>query len=96
MKRRIVVSLVVGLVVLLCAGLIGFNFLRDFGIKTFFANMAANPPPQTIAATEVKARTWTPGIPAIGTARATFGVELAAQIGGVVRQFNIVPNKTFK
>jgi membrane fusion protein, multidrug efflux system len=95
MKRRIVVSLVVGLVALLCVALVAFQFMRDAGIKQFFATMAANPPAQTIAATEVSARTWTPGIPAIGTARATFGVELASQQGGVVRQINIVPGKKF-
>jgi membrane fusion protein (multidrug efflux system) len=93
MKRRIVVWLVAGLVAFLCVGLIGFNFLRDYGIKQFFATM--QPPPQTVAATEVTAKTWTPGIPAIGTARATFGVELASQLGGVVRQINIVPGKKF-
>jgi membrane fusion protein (multidrug efflux system) len=63
-------------------------------IAQFFATM--QPPAQTIAAIEVKSRTWTPGIPAIGTARATYGVELASQLGGVVRQINIVSNKTFK
>jgi membrane fusion protein (multidrug efflux system) len=69
--------------------------MRDAGIKDFFAKMAANPPPQTIAAVEVKSQTWTPGIPAIGTARATFGVELASQLGGVVKQINIVSGKKF-
>lgn len=93
MKRRIVVWLIAGLVVFLCAGLVGFNFIRDKAIANFFATM--QPPPQTIAAMEVTARTWTPGIPAIGTARATFGVELASQLGGVVRQINIVPGKRF-
>lgn len=93
MKRRIVVSLVAGLVVLLCVGLIGFNFFRDKMIADFFATM--QPPPQTIAATRVEQKEWAPGIPAIGTARAAYGVELASQLGGVVRQINIVANKRF-
>lgn len=93
MRRRIVVSLVVGLVALLCVGLIGFNFFRDAMIAQFFATM--QPPPQTIAAAPVQQKDWAPGIPAIGTARAAFGVELAAQLGGVVRQINIVSNKRF-
>lgn len=93
MRRRIVVWLVAVLVALLCAGLIGFNLFRDKMIAQFFATM--QPPPQTVAATEVKSQTWTPGIPAIGTARATYGVELASQLGGVVRQINIVPGKKF-
>src|SRR5262245_2930150 len=95
MRRRIIVGLVAVLVFILCAGLIGFNLFRDKMIGQFFANMAQNPPPQTVAATEVKTQTWTPGIPAIGTARATYGVELASQLGGVVRQINIVPGKKF-
>lgn len=93
MKRRIVVWLVVGLVALLCAGLIGFNIFRDKMIANFFATM--QPPAQTIAATPVQQREWAPGIPAIGTARASSGVELASQLGGVVRQINIVANKRF-
>lgn len=93
MRRRIVVGLVAVLVFVLCAGLIWFNLFRDKMIANFFATM--QPPPQTIAAAEVKTQRWTPGIPAIGTARATYGVELASQLGGVVRQINIVPNKKF-
>lgn len=93
MKRRIVVGLVVGLVALLCAGLIGFNLFRDRMIANFFATM--QPPAQTISATPVQQKEWAPGIPAIGTARASSGVELASQLGGVVRQINIVANKRF-
>jgi membrane fusion protein (multidrug efflux system) len=93
MRRRIIVGLVAVLVFILCAGLIGFNLFRDKMITQFFATM--QPPPQTVAATEVKTKRWTPGIPAIGTARATYGVELASQLGGVVRQINIVPGKKF-
>jgi membrane fusion protein (multidrug efflux system) len=77
----------------LCGGLVWFNFFRDRMIAEFFSKM--QPPPQTVAATEVRTRLWTPGIQAIGTARAENGVELAVETGGVVKEINIKPNKRF-
>ena len=38
---------------------------------------------------------WTPGINAIGTARAENGVELAVEIGGVVKEINFKANQRF-
>jgi len=91
MKRRIVVALVFILAVGLCGGLVWFNFFRDKMITQFFANM--QPPPQTVSAANVEARTWTPSISAIGTAKAANGVELAVQVGGVVKSINFKPNE---
>jgi membrane fusion protein (multidrug efflux system) len=93
MKRRLIASLVFVLAIALCGGLVWFNFFRDQMIAGFFANMQA--PVQTVAAVEVRAQQWTPGIAAIGTARAENGVQLAVQTAGVVRQINIKPNKQF-
>ena len=84
MKRRIVVGLVFLLAVGLCAGLIWFNFFRDKMITQFFATMQQ--PPQTISAAKVEAKTWTPSIGAIGTAKAANGVELAFEIAGIVER----------
>lgn len=91
MKRRIVVSLVFILAILLCAGLVGFNMFRDKMITQFFANM--QPPAQTVTSAQVEAKTWTPTINAIGTAKAANGVELAVQVGGVVKDINFKPNE---
>jgi len=91
MKRRIVVSLVFILAIGLCAGLVWFNFFRDKMIQDFFANMQQ--PPQVVSAAKVEARTWTPGISAIGTAKAANGVELAVQAGGLVKQINFKSNQ---
>jgi membrane fusion protein (multidrug efflux system) len=55
-----------------CAGLIWFNFFREEMIGQFFANQKA--PAQTVSTIDVKPQTWTPGIAAIGTARAAQGV----------------------
>lgn len=90
MKRRIVVASVFLLVAALCGGLVWFNFFRDKMITEFFATMKR--PAQTVSASEVKAKTWTPGIIAIGTARAANGVELAAEIGGLVKEIRFKAN----
>ena len=91
MKRRIVVGLVFLLAVGLCAGLIWFNFFRDKMITQFFANMQQ--PPQTISAAKVEAKTWTPSIGAIGTAKAANGVELAFEIAGIVSEIKFKANQ---
>ena len=93
MKRRIVVSLVFVFALAICGGLVWFNFFRDRMIGEFFAKM--QPPAQTVSAATVEARTWNPGITAIGTARAENGVELAVEIGGVVKGINIKANEHF-
>jgi membrane fusion protein (multidrug efflux system) len=94
MKRRIIVSLVFVFAILLCVGLVGFNLFRDKMITQFFANMQQ--PPQTVSAAKVETKTWTPSISAIGTAKAANGVELAVQVGGVVKDINFKPNQSIK
>jgi membrane fusion protein (multidrug efflux system) len=94
MLRRFVVAAVFLLVVAICGGLVWFNFFRDKMIGEFFAGM--QPPPQTISATEVAAKTWTPGIVAIGTTRAVNGVELAVQVGGLVEEIRFKANDHVK
>jgi membrane fusion protein, multidrug efflux system len=93
MKRRLVAALLLVLAIGICGGIVWFNFFRAQMIAGFFATMKA--PAQTVSAVEVRAREWTPGIGAIGTIRAENGVELAVQIGGVVREVNLKPNKQF-
>lgn len=94
MKRRLVVFLVFILAVGLCAGLIGFNFLRDKGIADYFANMKQ--PTQVVSAAKVEAKTWTPGISAIGTARAENGVELAFETAGIVKEIKFKANQNVR
>ncbi|QRM29269.1 efflux RND transporter periplasmic adaptor subunit [Microvirga sp. VF16] len=91
MKRRIVVALVFILAIGLCAGLVWFNFFRDKMITQFFANMQQ--PPQTISAAKVEAKTWTPSISAIGTAKAANGVELAFETAGIVSEIKFKANQ---
>jgi membrane fusion protein (multidrug efflux system) len=94
MKRALVTGFVFVVAVGLCAGLVWFNFFRDKMIGQFFATMQR--PPQVVSAAPVKATTWTPGIAAIGTARAEYGVELAVEIGGIVREIRFKANDRVK
>jgi membrane fusion protein (multidrug efflux system) len=90
MKRRILAVLALLLTVAVCGGLIWFNFFRQEMIGQFFANM--QPPAQVVSTTNVEARTWTPGIAAIGTARAQRGAQLALQASGVVKEISFTAN----
>ena len=94
MKRRLVVGLVFILAVGLCGGLIWFNFFRDKMITQFFATMQQ--PAQTVSAAKVEAKTWTPGIGAIGTAKAANGVELAFEIAGIVSEIKFKANQNVR
>ncbi|MDB5534030.1 MAG: efflux transporter periplasmic adaptor subunit [Hyphomicrobiales bacterium] len=94
MKRRLVVSIVFLLVVVLCGGLIWFNFFKAKMITQFFANM--QPPAQVVSSTTVESKTWNPTIPAIGTSRAWNGVELAVQVGGLLKKIYFKPNQRYK
>lgn len=94
MKRRIIVSLVFLFAILLCAGLIGFNFFKQKMIADFFANMPQ--PVQTVTAAKVEAKTWTPSIGAIGTARAANGVELAFETAGIVKEIKFRANQNIR
>jgi len=94
MKRRLVVALVFILAVGLCGGLVWFNFFRDKMITQFFATMQQ--PPQTVSAAKVEAKTWTPSISAIGTAKAANGVELAFETAGIVSEIKFKANQNVR
>lgn len=94
MKRRIVVALVFILAIGLCAGLVWFNFFRDKMITQFFATMQQ--PAQTVSAAKVEAKTWTPSISAIGTAKAANGVELAFETAGIVSEIKFKANQSVR
>lgn len=90
MLKRILVVLFVLLIIAACAGLIGFNFLRDRMIGEFFANMQR--PTVTVSTLAVKAQSWQPGIEAIGTIVARQGVDVASRAPGIVREIRFKAN----
>ena len=75
-------------VLLILAGLVGglsyFQFVfKPQMIKQFISKMA--PPAATVAVAQAQADRWVPQITAIGTFRPVQGIDVAPQVGGIVR-----------
>ena len=84
MKRGLILTIVFLLLAALAVGYGYFQFVaRPAMIKGFMAKM--EPPPVTVAIETARAETWQPKFSAIGTLKAVQGVDVAAQVGGVVR-----------
>ena len=84
MKRTIVFSVVFLLLVGLVGGFAYFQYvMKPELIKSAIAK--AVPPPITVSTTTAKTETWGPRIPAIGTFTAVQGIDIAPQVGGLVR-----------
>jgi len=81
--RIVIIALVLAVLVVVVGGIVGFNFLRDNGIKQYFASM--KPPAATVSTTIAKPSTWTPGVEAIGTVKAVRGVDLTVETTGIVK-----------
>ncbi|UDL88054.1 efflux RND transporter periplasmic adaptor subunit [Mesorhizobium sp. PAMC28654] len=81
--RIFIIAMVLLVLVVVVGGIVGINFMRDYGTKQFFATM--KPPAATVSTTIVKPSSWTPGVEAIGTANAVRGVELTVETTGIVK-----------
>jgi membrane fusion protein, multidrug efflux system len=81
MTWRLIAAVV--LLVVVVGGIVGFNLFRDKMIAGYFASM--QPPPVTVSTIEVEPVTWKPGLDAIGSARASQGVDLAVETAGIVK-----------
>lgn len=90
MRRFIVGTIILLVVVVVCAGLVWFNFFRQEMIAQYFAHFPI--PTVTVSTIEVKPQKWTPGIDAIGTISASQGVDVAGQIAGVVASVDFKAN----
>ncbi|MER9305934.1 efflux RND transporter periplasmic adaptor subunit [Mesorhizobium sp. M0293] len=81
--RIVIIILVLAVLVVVVGGIVGFNFLRDNGIKQYFASM--KPPAATVSTVIAKPSSWTPGVEAIGTVKAVRGVDLTVETTGIVK-----------
>ncbi|MCA0403383.1 MAG: efflux RND transporter periplasmic adaptor subunit [Proteobacteria bacterium] len=61
-------------------GIVGFNFLKTYMIKRFFANFS--PPAVNVASIQVEEKDWYPTISAVGNFVAINGVDINAQSSG--------------
>lgn len=87
MKRPLILVVVVVLLVALIGGFAYFQFImKPEMIKGFIA--AGGQPPVTVETERAKTERWEPKLPAIGTLRAVQGVDIASEVGGIVREIN--------
>lgn len=77
-------KVILGLIVLIFAGVIGFNFFRGMMIGKFIANMGEPINPVTVMT--VKPREWTPVLETTGIVRPNQGAMLSSQAAGVIAQ----------
>lgn len=92
MIKRFIIAIV--LLAVVVGGLVGFNRFRDQAIENFFANMPVAV--VTVSTVEAKAGDWNPVIEAIGTVRASRGVDLTVEATGIVTDINFRANQTVK
>lgn len=94
MKRFLVGAIILVVVVVVCGALVWFNFFKQGMIAQYFAHFPV--PTITVSTVEVKGEQWTPTINAVGTVSTTNGVDVAGQVGGVVKLINFKANDTVK
>jgi len=80
-KRMIIMLSVVGIVF---AGIIGFQMFVASMMKQFLNANAQ--PPATVTAMQVSEQLWQPQLSSVGTLRAIQGVDITAEISGMVKK----------
>ena len=73
-------------VALVAAGLVWFQYFKAGILKQVVANIRSEVP--TVATAVASTQPWQPSTTSVGTARASNGADLAAEIGGVVDHFD--------
>ncbi len=88
MKRAVVFIVFLVLLAGLAGGLGYFQFvIKPEMIRGFITK--AVPPPTTVTAEQAQTEHWVAKIPAIGTFRAIQGIDVASQVGGLVRSLHV-------
>ncbi len=95
MKRASIIILALVILLGAAGGLAYFQTVtKPAMIKGFIQK--AGQPTSSVAAAAAKSETWTPTLTAIGSLRATQGVEIAPQVGGVVRAIRFESSQDVK
>ena len=81
MKKPLLI--VVVLLVVLLGGIFGIKQWQNYSMQ---AQMSQPFPPPVVAATEVKLENWVPTLRAVGSLVATNGIDVAAEVGGIVKE----------
>lgn len=92
MIKRLLLAIV--FLAIVVGGIVGFNLFRSKMIADFFANMPQKT--MTVATITVEPTVWTPGLEAIGSIKASEGVDLTFEVAGVVNKINFKANEKVK
>jgi membrane fusion protein (multidrug efflux system) len=84
-KKKMTLRLVIvlGLVIILVGGVVGFNMVKAHFIKQAMAQNATVP--QTVSTATAQYSDWQPQVQAVGSLRAIHGVEVTTEVAGLVR-----------
>lgn len=82
MSRRMSILLVVLAIVF--GGIVAYNMIRGYMVGKFFSNY--EPPAVAVSTVEAKQKNWQPVIPGVGSFAAIQGVEINAQVSGIVKE----------
>jgi membrane fusion protein (multidrug efflux system) len=96
MNKKLVIrmAIMLGVVILVLGGIVGWNTAKAIFGKQAMAQM--KPPPQTVSTLKVAFEEWQPSISAVGTLRAVRGVDMALEVSGLVSEVNLKPGSEVK
>ena len=89
MSRRGII--LISIVAVLAIAIVAFNLIMQGVISSMMANRPR--PAVPVSAVVVQAKTWAPGIDAVGTAKAGMGADLAVEAAGVVKSIAVASNQ---
>ncbi|TAL44062.1 MAG: efflux transporter periplasmic adaptor subunit, partial [Methylovulum sp.] len=82
-KRMLIMLIAVSLVL---GAVFGFIEFKGRMIKQFMT--AQGEPPQTVSAMAASVQEWLPELQAVGSVRAVHGVELSAEVAGIISEIH--------
>lgn len=91
MKKRTRGIVLISIVAVICALLVIYHYFMQGMIASMMANQQR--PAIAVSAITAEAGVWTPGIDAIGTAKAGMGADISVETPGVVKAVAFVANQ---
>lgn len=92
MKRPMMIMLIA--LAILFGGIFLYKSFVGYMMKRFFASREN--PVYTVATTKAGYQIWKPKIAAVGSTRATLGVNITAQLGGMIQKIYFTPGASVK
>lgn len=84
MKKRMTIAIVALVVVF--GGIFGWKAFVGYMTGQYFANF--QPPPVTVSTAEARVEPWQPRVEAVGSLSAVRGVDVSAEVAGVVKEIS--------